>query len=97
MCAGWRALWSIWGLLNGSRASACRGCGGLAETFLDLVVSDLRGFGHVWLMRFAEGLDELERLRVADVREGFEQSGIDSWCVVGALQKWIKDVGTFEF
>src|SRR5215217_3512590 len=88
-----RGLWSIRGLLNSSGAGAYCCCGRLAEALLDIVVSDLSGFGDVRLMRLAKRRDELECLRVAYAREGFEQSGVDARRVVRALQKWIKDVG----
>src|SRR6185369_414777 len=70
-----RRLWSIRRLLDSSRAGACRRCGRFTEALLDLVVSSLGGLGDVRLVRFAERLDQLERLRVAGVCERFEQSG----------------------
>src|SRR6185369_17054607 len=92
-----RNLWTIRRLLNGSGAGTHCSCGRLAETLLDFIVSDLGGFGDVRLVRLAKRRNKLERLRIADAREDFKQPGVDARRVVGALQKWVKNVRAFQF
>src|SRR5262249_49953984 len=65
--------WPLW-FLNCAWSRTCLCRSGLSQTFLDLVVSDLCGFGYVRLVRLAKRLDQIQRLDVADMAQRFEQT-----------------------
>src|ERR1044072_6654139 len=98
MCEGWDAFVSlepVRSLLSSSRARAR--CGRwFAESFLNLVVRDLRGLGDVLLVRFKKRLDQIECLGVANTREHFQQACINQRRGARFFPEWIKHIGTLQ-